>query len=46
MLACTSALASAPLALAQDPPAEVPDVALSAPQPMGKGPAYGIARSS
>jgi hypothetical protein len=46
MLACTSALASAPLALAHDPPAEVPDVALWAPQPVATGPAYGVARSS
>ena len=46
MLACASVLALPSSALAQDPPAEVPDVALSAPQPVRTGPAYGIARAS
>ncbi len=46
MLACTCALFAPASALAQDPAAEVPDIALSQPQPVTKGPSFGIATSS
>jgi hypothetical protein len=46
MLACACVLACPAVALAQDPPAEVPDIAVSEPQPVTTGPSYGIARAS
>jgi hypothetical protein len=46
MLACTCALTGPATALAQDPPAEVPDIAVSEPQPVTTGPSYGIAAAS
>ena len=46
MLACACALAAPASAVAQDPPAEVPDISLSQPQPVTTGPSYGIATAS
>jgi hypothetical protein len=46
MLACASALALPTSALAQDPAAEIPDIAVSEPQAVTSGPSYGIARTS
>jgi hypothetical protein len=46
MLACASALLVPASALAQDPAAEVPDVAVSKAQPVTAGPSYGIASAS
>jgi hypothetical protein len=46
MLACTCALFAPASALAQDPPAEVPDIAVSQPQPVTSGPSFGIATAS
>jgi hypothetical protein len=46
MLACACALAAPASALAQDPPAEVPDIAVSEAQPVTTGPSYGIAAAS
>ncbi|MGH2762230.1 MAG: hypothetical protein ACRDL0_16650 [Thermoleophilaceae bacterium] len=42
MLACACALASPLSALAQDPAAEVPDIAVSEPQRATSGPSFGI----
>jgi hypothetical protein len=44
MLACACALPAA--AQAQDPAAEVPDIAVSEPQSVSSGPSFGIARAS
>jgi hypothetical protein len=46
MLACASVLALPASAPAQDPAAEVPDLAESQPQALSTGPSYGIARGS
>jgi hypothetical protein len=46
MLACTCALFAPASALAQDPAAEVPDIALSEPQHVTSGPSLGIATAS
>jgi hypothetical protein len=46
MLACACALAAPASVLAQDPPAEVPDLAVSEPQAVTTGPSYGIAAAS
>jgi hypothetical protein len=46
MLACTSALVAPASALAQDPAAEVPDIAVSQPQGVTAGPSLGIATAS
>jgi hypothetical protein len=46
MLACASLLALPAGAAAQDPPAEVPDIAVSEPQAVTNGPSYGIASAS
>jgi hypothetical protein len=46
MLACASALVLPSGALAQDPGAEIPDIAMSQPQAVTSGPSYGIARTS
>jgi hypothetical protein len=46
MLACASALALPAAAMAQDPAAEIPDIAVSEPQPVTTGPSWGIARAS
>jgi hypothetical protein len=46
MLACAFALIAPATAMAQDPPAEVPDIAVSEPQPVTTGPSYGIATAS
>jgi hypothetical protein len=46
MLACASALVLSSRALAQDPAAEIPDIAVSEPQAVTSGPSYGVARSS
>jgi hypothetical protein len=46
MLACACALALPASALAQDPPAEVPDIAVSEPQGVTSEPAWGIAAAA
>jgi hypothetical protein len=46
MLACASALVLPSSVLAQDPAAEIPDIAVSEPQAVRLDPSYGIARSS
>jgi hypothetical protein len=46
MLACASALALPSSVLAQDPAAEIPDIAVSEPQSVSPGPAYRIAKTS
>ena len=46
MLACACVLILPAIAIAQDPAAEVPDIALSEAQPVTTGPSYGIARAS
>ena len=46
MLACACALFAPASALAQDPPAEVPDIAVSQPQHVTAGPSLGIATAS
>jgi hypothetical protein len=46
MLACASVLALPSSVLAQDPPAEIPDIEQSQAQRVTTGPAYGIARAS
>jgi hypothetical protein len=46
MLACACALSAPAIALAQDPAAEIPDIAVSEAQPVTTGPSYGIARAS
>jgi hypothetical protein len=46
MLACACALLGASSALAQDPAAEVPDIAVSEAQPVTTGPSVGIATAS
>jgi hypothetical protein len=46
MLACACALTGPGTALAQDPPAEVPDIAVSEPQAVTTGPSYAIAAAS
>jgi hypothetical protein len=46
MLACACALTGPASALAQDPPAEVPDIAVSEPQAVTTGPSYAIAAAS
>ena len=46
MLACACVLIVPAAAIAQDPAAEVPDIALSEAQPVTSGPSYGIARAS
>ena len=46
MLACACALAIPAAAVAQDSPAEIPDIAVSEPQAVTTGPSYGIARAS
>jgi hypothetical protein len=46
MLACACALAAPASALAQDPPSEVPDIAVSEAQRVTNGPSYGIAAAS
>ena len=46
MLACACALSGPAGALAQDPAAEVPDIAVSEAQPVSTGPSYGIATAS
>jgi hypothetical protein len=46
MLACTGALFAPASALAQDPAAEVPDIAVSQPQHVTTGPSVGIATAS
>lgn len=46
MLACACVLIGPATAIAQDPAAEVPDVALSEAQSVTSGPSYGIARAS
>jgi hypothetical protein len=46
MLACASALFAPASALAQDPAAEVPDIAVSQPQQVTSGPSLGIASAA
>jgi hypothetical protein len=46
MLACACALTGPASAFAQDPPAEVPDIAVSEPQAVTTGPSYAIAAAS
>jgi hypothetical protein len=46
MLACAGLLALPAGAVAQDPAAEVPDIAVSEPQAVTTGPSYGIAAAS
>lgn len=46
MLACASVLALPSNALAQDPAAEVPDVAMTESQAVTSGPSYAVARAS
>jgi len=46
MLACACVLIVPATAIAQDPAAQVPDIALSEAQPVTTGPSYGIARAS
>jgi hypothetical protein len=46
MLACACVLIGPASAIAQDPAAEVPDIALSEAQPVTTGPSYGIATAS
>jgi len=46
MLACACVLIVPATAIAQDPAAEVPDIARSEAQPVTTGPSYGIARAS
>jgi hypothetical protein len=46
MLACACALSAPASAFAQDPAAEVPDIAVSEAQPVTNGPSYGIAKAS
>jgi hypothetical protein len=46
MLACACALTGPASAFAQDPAAEIPDIAVSEPQPVTTGPSYGIATAS
>jgi hypothetical protein len=46
MLACACVLLGPASALAQDPAAEVPDIAVSKAQPVTTGPSYGIAAAS
>ncbi|MGZ5338542.1 MAG: hypothetical protein ACXWEE_02920 [Thermoleophilaceae bacterium] len=46
MLACAGLVGLSSSALAQDPAAEVPDVAVSEPQAASAAAAYGIARAS
>ena len=46
MLACACVLSSPASALAQDPAAEVPDIAVSEAQPVTSGPSYGLATAS
>lgn len=46
MLACASLLALPASALAQDPAAEIPDIAVSEPQAVTTGPSWGVARAS
>jgi hypothetical protein len=46
MLACACLLACPAGAFAQDPAAEIPDIAVSEPQQVTGGPSYGIARAS
>jgi hypothetical protein len=46
VLACACALAAPASALAQDPPAEVPDIAVSEPQRVTSGPAFATAAAA
>ena len=46
MLACVSVFGLPSSAFAQDPAAEVPDIAVSEPQAVTTGPSYGTARAS
>jgi len=46
MLACAFALTIPAAAMAQDPAAEIPDIAVSEPQAVTTGPSWGIARAS
>ena len=46
MLACAGALALPSSALAQDPAAEVPDIAVAEAQAVTTGPSYGVARAA
>lgn len=46
MLACACVLIAPAAAIAQDPAAEVPDIAVSEAQPVTTGPSYGIATAS
>jgi hypothetical protein len=46
MLACACALMAPASAVAQDPPSEIPDIAVSEAQAVTTGPSYGIAAAS